>query len=64
MRQRSGRSSCRCIARENDLTVAVRGGGHNGAGLATCDDGMVIDFTQMKGVHFDPSSSTIRAEPG
>jgi len=52
------------FARENDLIVAVRGGGHNGAGLATCDDGMVIDFTQMKGVHFDPSSSTIRAEPG
>ena len=52
------------FARENDLIVAVRGGGHNGAGLATCDDGMVIDFTQMKGVRFDPSSSTIRAEPG
>ncbi len=52
------------FARENDLIVAVRGGGHNGAGLATCDDGMVIDFTQMKGVRFDPSSSTIRAESG
>jgi FAD/FMN-containing dehydrogenase len=52
------------FARENDLRVAVRGGGHNGAGLATCDDGMVIDFTQMKGVRFDPSSSTIRAESG
>src|ERR1700740_434304 len=50
------------FARENDLLVAVRGGGHNGAGLATCDDGMVIDFTQMKGVRFNPSSSTIRAE--
>jgi FAD/FMN-containing dehydrogenase len=52
------------FARENDLIVAVRGGGHNGAGLATCDDGMVIDFTQMKGVRFNPSSSTIRAESG
>jgi FAD/FMN-containing dehydrogenase len=52
------------FARENDLLVAVRGGGHNGAGLATCDDGIVIDFSQMKGVRFDPSSSTIRAEPG
>jgi hypothetical protein len=31
----------------------VGGGGHSGAGLATCDDGMVIDFTQMKGVRFD-----------
>jgi FAD/FMN-containing dehydrogenase len=52
------------FARENDLLVAVRGGGHNGAGLATCDDGMVIDLSQMKGVRFDPSLSTIRAEPG
>ncbi|HKB99806.1 MAG TPA: FAD-dependent oxidoreductase, partial [Terriglobales bacterium] len=52
------------FARENDLPVAVRGGGHNGAGLATCDDGMVIDLSQMKGVRFEPSSSTIRAEPG
>jgi FAD/FMN-containing dehydrogenase len=33
------------FARENDLLVAVRGGGHNGAGLATCDDGVVIDFS-------------------
>src|ERR1700741_1532514 len=52
------------FARENDLVAAVRGGGHNGAGLATCDDGMVIDLSQMKGVRFDPSLSTIRAEPG
>src|SRR6202047_5375694 len=52
------------FARENDLVVAVRGGGHTGAGLATCDDGMVIDLSQMKGVRFDPSASTIRAEPG
>jgi FAD/FMN-containing dehydrogenase len=51
------------FARENDLVVAVRGGGHNGAGLAICDDGMVIDLSQMKGVRFDPSLSTIRAEP-
>jgi hypothetical protein len=52
------------FARENDLVVAVRGGGHNGAGLATCDNGMVIDLSWMKGVRFDPSLSTIRAEPG
>jgi FAD/FMN-containing dehydrogenase len=52
------------FARENDLVVAVRGGGHNGAGLATCEDGMVIDLSRMKGVRFDPSLSTIRAEPG
>ena len=52
------------FARENDLLVAVRGGGHNGAGLGTCDDGMVIDLKEMRGVRFDPGASTIRAEPG
>ena len=52
------------FARENNVFVAVRGGGHNGAGLATCDDGLVIDLSRMKGVRFDPASSTVRAEPG
>src|ERR1700745_3773982 len=52
------------FARENDLVAAVRGGGHNGAGLATCDDGIVIELSRMKGVRFDPSLSTVRAEPG
>src|SRR6266571_5943118 len=42
------------FARANELTVAVRGGGHNVAGNAVCDDGIVIDLSQLRGVHVDP----------
>ena len=51
-------------ARERGLLVAVRGGGHNGAGLASCDDGLVIDLSGMKGVWVDPAQGTVRAEAG
>jgi len=52
------------FARENDLLVAIRGGGHNIAGNATCDGGLVIDLTHMKSVRVEPSRHTARAEPG
>ena len=39
------------FAREHDLLVSVRGGGHNVAGHALCDDGLMIDLSQMRGVH-------------
>ncbi len=52
------------FARENGLTVAVRGGGHNGPGLGTCDDGLVIDLSQMRGVHVDAATSTVRVAGG
>jgi FAD/FMN-containing dehydrogenase len=52
------------FAREHQLPLAVRGGAHNVAGKATCDDGMVIDFSSMKGIRVDPASRTVRAEPG
>ncbi|MFX0181918.1 MAG: FAD-binding oxidoreductase [Candidatus Hodarchaeota archaeon] len=52
------------FAREHDLLVSVRGGGHNVSGNALCDDGMVIDLSQMKGVRVDPKSRTIRAQAG
>jgi len=48
---------------ENRLLTAVRGGGHNGAGLGTCDDGLVIDLSLMKGIRVDPSSGTVRNVP-
>lgn len=50
--------------RENGLLTAIRGGGHNGAGLGTCDGGLVIDLSQMKGVHVDPVARTVRVGAG
>ncbi|CAN5879118.1 FAD-binding oxidoreductase [soil metagenome] len=52
------------FGRENDLLVAVRGGGHNGAGLGMCDDGLVIDLSGMRGIRVDPASRTVRVEGG
>lgn len=52
------------FAQENALTVAVRGGGHNGAGLGVCDDGLVIDLSSMRGIRVDPATRTVRAEAG
>ncbi|MDB5268565.1 MAG: oxidoreductase [Hymenobacter sp.] len=51
-------------AREHHLLVAVRGGGHSGAGLGLCDDGLVIDLSQLKGIHVDPVDKTVRVEGG
>ena len=51
-------------ARTNNLLTAVRGGGHNGAGLGSCDDGLVIDLSQMRGIHVDPAERTVRVEGG
>ena len=52
------------FAREHELTLAVRGGGHSGPGLGTCDDGLVIDLSDMKGIRVDPSARTARVEAG
>lgn len=52
------------FARENDLPLAIRGGGHNGAGLGICDDGLVIDLSSMKGIRVDPVDRTVRVEGG
>jgi hypothetical protein len=52
------------FARGHDLAVAVRGGGHNVAGFSTCDDGMVIDLSAMKGVRVDLGTRTAWAEGG
>ncbi len=52
------------FARAQGLLVAIRGGGHNGPGLGTCDDGLVIDLGAMKGVRVDPDAHTVRVEGG
>ncbi len=50
-------------AREHDLLIAVRGGGHNVAGTAVCDGGIVIDLSQMRAVSVDPAARGSRAAP-
>ncbi len=52
------------LARESGLPLAVRGGGHNAAGLSVCDDGIVIDLSSMKAVAVDPDARTARAQGG
>jgi FAD/FMN-containing dehydrogenase len=56
----------RCVnfAREHGLLVAVRAGGHNVAGNAVCDDGLMIDLSPMRGIRVDPVRRTVRAEGG
>ncbi|CAN5686918.1 FAD-binding oxidoreductase [soil metagenome] len=52
------------FARDNGLLLAVRGGGHNGPGLGTCDDGLVLDLSGMRSVRVDPGARTARVEGG
>ncbi len=51
-------------AHDAGLPVAVRGGGHNVAGTATCESGLVLDLSAMKGVQVDPAGQTAWAQPG
>jgi FAD/FMN-containing dehydrogenase len=52
------------FAREQNLLVAVRGGGHSISGQSTCDDGIVIDLSRMRGVRVDPEAGRARAGGG
>ncbi|HEY2922206.1 MAG TPA: FAD-binding oxidoreductase [Candidatus Binatia bacterium] len=52
------------FARARGLELAVRGGGHNVAGRAVCDDGLMLDLSLMKGIHVDPVRRTARAQGG
>ncbi len=52
------------FARQNGLVLSVRGGGHNIAGSAVCDQGLMIDLSLMKSVQVDPKKRTAQVEPG
>src|ERR1700694_3672904 len=52
------------FGRDQKLCIAIRGGGHNGPGLGSVDDGLVIDLSPMKGVRVDASNRTVRGGPG
>jgi len=52
------------FAREHGVPLSVRGGGHNVAGKALCDDGLVIDLSPMRAVHVDPDVRVVRAQGG
>ena len=52
------------FAAEHELLVSVRGGGHNVAGTAICDSGLMIDLSSMKGIRVDPVNRTAWAQPG
>ena len=52
------------FARENNLLVSIRGGGHNAGGLGVCDDGLVIDLSLIRYTHVDPVARTVRVGGG
>jgi FAD/FMN-containing dehydrogenase len=52
------------FARDRDLEIAVRGGGHNVAGTAVCDGGILIDLSAMRSVSVDPVERTARVQGG
>jgi FAD/FMN-containing dehydrogenase len=52
------------FARKVGLPLAVRGGGHNGGGLGTCDDGVVLDLSLMRGIRVDPKACTVLVSGG
>ena len=52
------------FAKQNQLVLSVRAGGHNIAGNAVCDDGLMLDLTPMKSIRVDPTANIARVEPG
>jgi FAD/FMN-containing dehydrogenase len=48
------------FGRDSKLAIAIRGGGHNGPGFGSVDEGLVIDLSMMKGVRVDPANQTVR----
>jgi FAD/FMN-containing dehydrogenase len=52
------------FARERDLLLAVRGGGHSGGGFGICDDGVVLDLSLLRGIEVDPAARSVRVGGG
>jgi FAD/FMN-containing dehydrogenase len=52
------------FGREQNLDIAIRSGGHHGAGLSSVDDGLMIDLSPMKGIRVDPDAMTVLAQVG
>src|SRR6202795_3857571 len=52
------------FARENDVLLAIRGGGHNAGGLGICDDGLVLDLSPIKYTRIDPTARTVTVGGG
>src|SRR6185295_3288651 len=52
------------LAAQHRLLLSVRGGGHNIAGSAVCDGGLMLDLSRMTSVRVDPKARTVRVEPG
>ncbi len=52
------------FAGEHGFEIAIKGGGHNVAGNAVCDDGLMLDFSEMTSIRVDPANKTARVEPG
>src|SRR5262245_42382713 len=56
--------SCVRFAREHGVQLSIKGGGHNVAGLAACDGGLMLDMAAMRGVWVDPRTRRARAQAG
>ncbi|MGK2860963.1 MAG: FAD-binding oxidoreductase, partial [Chitinophagaceae bacterium] len=56
--------SCVNFARNNNILLAIRGGGHNAGGLGICDDGLVIDFSLMKEIKIDAANKKVSVQAG
>ena len=56
--------ACVNYARDRDLLLAIRGGGHNGPGLGSCDGGLVIDLSRMRGVRVNAQANTAEVAGG
>lgn len=55
---------CINFAREHDLPISVKGGGHNVSGKAVCDEGLMIDLSRMNNVEVDSEAETVKVEAG